>query len=130
MTWKIISWGCVCLALMLMSLSRYLKILKTRSPRSKVFISSSPTNETFSLKGGSLRSKTISLISSDCMFFFWMRAKAFGLFYIQTIFKLWNLNMELIQIKHSTPRRCFATFLFIIPIFRRTNRNPGFSGGT
>jgi hypothetical protein len=38
--------------------------------------------------------------------------------------------MELIQIKHSTTRTCFATFLFIIPTFRRTNQNQGFSGGT
>lgn len=129
MTWNIISWGCVCLALMLISLSRYLKILKTKSPRSKVFISSSPTNETFSLKGGSLSSKTIYFISSDWMFFFWMRAKGCPLFYIQTIFKLWNLNMQFIQIKHSTIRMCFAIFLFITPNVRRTNRSPGFRGG-
>ena len=54
-TWKMISAGGVCFAFRLTSLSRYLNILKTKSPNSKVLYSSKSTKDIFDWKGGSFK---------------------------------------------------------------------------
>lgn len=69
-TWKIMSAGGVCLALRLISGLRCLKILKTRSPNSKVLYSSRSTSEILDWNGGSFNKSTIYLISSEEIVFF------------------------------------------------------------